>query len=139
MQAGTAESIIRNKMKRMAQPNSRVKVDEFGDFQTPYSLARQVCQLLADRDEAPASLLEPTCGVGNFLLAAIERFPRFQSATGFEIQSEYVDILRTKLTQGGHAAKVTVTQENFFNVDWTTVLRDLPEPILVIGNPPWVT
>ena len=29
--------------------------------------------------------------------------------------------------------------ESFFEVDWPNTLRDLPEPILVVGNPPWVT
>jgi len=30
-------------------------------------------------------------------------------------------------------------QKSFFEVNWATLLRRLPEPILVIGNPPWVT
>ena len=30
-------------------------------------------------------------------------------------------------------------RESFFEVDWNNILRDLPEPILVVGNPPWVT
>ena len=29
--------------------------------------------------------------------------------------------------------------ENFFEKDWTGTLSGLGEPILVIGNPPWVT
>lgn len=51
------------------------RVEEYGDFQTPPELASQVCRLLADRGTIPASILEPTCGIGNFLLAAVERFP----------------------------------------------------------------
>jgi hypothetical protein len=123
----------------MAQTNSSVKVDEFGDFQTPVSLATQICWLLADRGGVPASVVEPTCGVGNFLLAAFERFPGLRSAIGVEINSDYVDILNGELSRCDYAAKVKVIQESFFNVDWTAVFRDLPEPILVIGNPPWVT
>jgi hypothetical protein len=123
----------------MAQPNDTVNVDEFGDFQTPVSLATQICRLLADRGEVPASVVEPTCGVGNFLLAAFEQYPGLRSAIGVEIKSDYVDILKGKLRRCDYAAKVTVIQESFFNVDWAAVFRDLPEPILVIGNPPWVT
>lgn len=87
----------------------------------------------------PASVVEPTCGVGNFLLAAFERFPGLRTAIGVEIKSDYVDILNGELSRCDYAAKVKVIQESFFNVDWTAVFRDLPEPILVIGNPPWVT
>src|SRR5262249_5070813 len=128
-----------HQVRRMAQPNDSVKVDEFGDFQTPVALTAQICRLLADRGEVPASVVEPTCGVGSFLLAAIEQFPDLRSAVGVEIKSEYVHILKGKLNRCGDAAKVRVIQESFFNVDWTAVLRDLPEPVLVIGNPPWVT
>ena len=38
-----------------------------------------------------------------------------------------------------NASKVDVAQANFFLTDWERVLSDLPEPILVLGNPPWVT
>ena len=34
---------------------------------------------------------------------------------------------------------MNVLQASFFDVDWNDILRDLPEPILVVGNPPWVT
>ena len=37
------------------------------------------------------------------------------------------------------AAKVRVIHESFFEVDWPTTLGDLADPILVVGNPPWVT
>jgi hypothetical protein len=123
----------------MAQPKGSIKVDEFGDFQTPVPLATQICRLLANRGEVPASVVEPTCGIGTFLLAALERFPGLQSAIGVEIKRNYVDILKNKLSRCDHATKVEVVQESFFNVDWASILSDLPEPILVIGNPPWVT
>jgi hypothetical protein len=123
----------------MAQLNGGVKVDEFGDFQTPMPLARQVCQLLADRGGIPASVVEPTCGVGNFLLAAVERFPGLRSGVGVEINDAYMDVLKGKLSRCDYATKVALVHESFFNMDWVAVFRDLPEPILVVGNPPWVT
>ena len=42
---------------------------EFGDFQTPLELAHEVCGLLAETGFSPASVLEPTCGEGSFLVA----------------------------------------------------------------------
>ena len=113
--------------------------DEFGDFQTPDALAAQACQILSNRGIRPASLLEPTCGVGNFLLAAIDQFPRLTTGLGVDINNDYVCRVKERLVSRSYADKVKVLRESFFEVDWNNILRDLPEPILVVGNPPWVT
>ena len=47
----------------------------FGDFQTPIDLADKICDLLHEVGVRPRSIVEPTCGEGNLLLAALERFP----------------------------------------------------------------
>src|SRR6266576_4342275 len=44
---------------------------EYGDFQTPLSLAKAVCQRLFEIGYRPKILIEPTCGKGNFILAAL--------------------------------------------------------------------
>jgi hypothetical protein len=115
------------------------KIAEFGDFQTPDPLTRAVCKLLAQRGVSPASIVEPTCGVGSFLLAALDQFPAAASALGIEINARYASRLRALLRTTAHTRKTQVVQKSFFDVDWTTDLRKLPEPILIIGNPPWVT
>lgn len=112
---------------------------EFGDFQTPSSLAREACELLRARGVAPASVVEPTCGVGNFLMAALDGFPTLERGLGVEISGEYVGVIRRRLRERSDAARVRIRRESFFNVDWPGVLRHLREPILVVGNPPWVT
>src|SRR4030095_7712019 len=38
-----------------------------------------------------------------------------------------------------HADKVTIEVGDFFTTDWKKQIDILPSPILVIGNPPWVT
>ena len=63
---------------------------EFGDFQTPIALARAICSLVARSGFSPASILEPTCGTGAFLTAALETFPAVSRVLGFEINAEYV-------------------------------------------------
>ena len=114
--------------------------DEFGDFQTPPALAAHACKLLAERRGLePASVVEPTCGIGGFLCAALDRFPFVKLGLGVEINPTYVDRLTASLRGRAYAGRVRVLHENFFEADWTTLLRDLPEPILVCGNPPWVT
>ena len=114
-------------------------VAEYGDFQTPPALAAQVCKLLADRGTAPASVIEPTCGTGNFLLAAVKQFPHLFAALGIDINNGYVAATKAKLAGYSVAATLKVSHESFFEVDWPKTLGDLAEPILVIGNPPWVT
>ncbi len=113
--------------------------DEFGDFQTPASLAARACQILSGRGIRPASLLEPTCGVGNFLFAAIEQFPGLTTGLGVDINNDYVCRVKERLVSSSYGDKIKVVRESFFEIDWNNVLRDLPEPILVVGNPPWVT
>src|SRR5213593_2436707 len=63
---------------------------EYGDFQTPLSLARAVCQKLFGLGYRPEVLIEPTCGKGNFIIAALETFPSIRQVFGLEIQERYV-------------------------------------------------
>lgn len=48
---------------------------EFGDFQTPLALAREVCRLLKTQGVRADVIVEPTCGLGTFLQAAAECYP----------------------------------------------------------------
>lgn len=74
------------------------RIAAYGDFQTPIELARQVCGLLAQRGLQPASVLEPSCGDGSFLLAALEMFPSLRSVVGIEINKAHVNGARAALT-----------------------------------------
>lgn len=105
---------------------------EFGDFQTPDALARAVCHVLADNGVRPSSIVEPTCGRGAFLAAAGQRFSQAQTI-GFEINPAYVLDARARVTGAD------IREADFFTTDWTATLGSLPDPLLVIGNPPWVT
>lgn len=105
---------------------------EFGDFQTPYSLCRRICKVIDSLELSPRCVVEPTCGVGSFLRASTDIFPDVELSLGFEINADYVQIASTV-----KSAKVYC--DDFFKKDWPKTLDNLPEPILVIGNPPWVT
>ena len=115
------------------------RTQEFGDFQTPPELALEVCSLLAGQGVAPASVLEPTCGVGNFIGAAFQTFSAVQNAVGIDINTEYVGRARLAFGETRKGCVVDIRQADFFSVDWDSLLVSLPEPLLVIGNPPWVT
>lgn len=75
-------------------------------------------------------MLEPTCGEGTFLEAA-RRFEGAERA-GIEVQEDYV----TKaLTMGAR-----VIRRNIFDLHLGTAVEwSSSGPLLVIGNPPWVT
>lgn len=107
---------------------------QFGDFQTPLSLARAVCAVLTRRGISPDAVVEPTCGQGAFLEAAVAHFPAARHVLGLEINAAYVQEARIRL---GRAARVD--QGDFFTLDWDAVLSGDPGPWLVLGNPPWVT
>jgi hypothetical protein len=108
---------------------------EFGDWQTPRSLAVEVVDAVVRRTALdPASVVEPTCGVGSFLSAAASRFPHAK-LHGYDINPDYIRAAKNNLPRP--AANLAVA--NFFEVPWEKKLHGLPEPIFVLGNPPWVT
>ena len=120
-------------------PGKSKRKIEFGDFQTPVELSKRICALLHQRGVQPASVIEPTCGEGNLLLSALDQFPSIIKALGIEINPEYVQRVKRRLASHPYADKVHISQADFFDVDWEQRLGALPDPMLVIGNPPWVT
>jgi hypothetical protein len=113
---------------------------EFGDFQTPEALAAQICALLARLDCKPVSLIEPTCGEGNLLFAALTQLTTVRQAIGLDISPDYVAAAQRRSAQEVNTtADVRIVQGNFFDTDWDSLIEPLPSPLLVIGNPPWVT
>jgi len=112
---------------------------EFGDFQTPLNLAWDVCTVVRRTGFQPRSVLEPTCGRGTFLQAAVSEFPCASRVLGFERDPRYVELARAAVEACPHEAQVEVIAADFFSTNWKQVIDSLPDPILVIGNPPWVT
>lgn len=115
---------------------------EFGDFQTPIDLARDVCARLAQDGISPASVLEPTCGKGTFLQAAAEFFPDRPRLIGREANPLYVATAQARFSATAaqvDMGQVDIREADFFQVDWPRLLAQLPQPLLVLGNPPWVT
>lgn len=112
-------------------------IAEFGDFQTPPKLASAVCILLARQGVRPVSLLEPTCGRGSFLAAGLKEFRWLRQSLGADINGAYVREARAVLD--GEADRVRLVEADFFITDWKLVLANLPDPLLVLGNLPWVT
>ncbi len=119
--------------------NQQQRKAEFGDFQTPISLAREICCLINRTGFRPASILEPTCGTGSFLKASLETFPEASRILGFEINPHYVAQAQHTCARTFPHVSARVHQADFFLTNWAEIVEALPEPLLVIGNPPWVT
>lgn len=109
-----------------------------GDFQTPPALAAKVVALLRAEGLSPGTVLEPTCGLGAFVAAALAGFPG-ASVVACDSNPDYVRATARLSAQLSSPARLSCTAANFFTHDWTATLASLPEPILVVGNPPWVT
>ena len=112
---------------------------EFGDFQTPHSLARDVCSVIHQAGFSPASIIEPTCGRGAFLLAALEAFPKASHFLGVDQEAAHVREARRATESVGHGKQIQILEGDFFETDWSDIVARLPKPILILGNPPWVT
>ena len=84
---------------------------QFGDFQTPIDLACQVTQFLSTNGVSPSAVIEPTCGVGNFLVASMRTFGGGIPYYGFDINPDHVDTARDALVgQGWRALRVGVRE-----------------------------
>jgi hypothetical protein len=116
-------------------PRARI---ERGDWQTPRALADAVLGCVLGPARAArgfGTVLEPTCGEGTFLAAAASLLPGAE-LVGYEIDADYTRTARAVLA--GHPRTRILTRD-FFDVAWERELASLAGPLLVLGNPPWVT
>lgn len=111
---------------------------EYGDFQTPLPLARCVAALVGQNGKDFSTIIEPTCGVGAFLQAAAERFGTSPVYLGFEVNPDYVEAARVALARNG-PPHGKVQQRDFYTINWKQFLSKQVGPVLIIGNPPWIT
>lgn len=132
------QSIIANAPETLGD-----SIQEYGDFQTPLSLANTVCRKVFSEGYRPTVLIEPTCGRGNFILAALQNFPSIREIYGLEFQQNYViecksRLLAQLLNKTDSKPEIHIQQGNIFEFDFPA--NDFGnEQVLILGNPPWVT
>jgi hypothetical protein len=113
-------------------------ITEFGDFQTPPELALAATQVLVRTGVQARAVLEPTCGRGAFLNAAAKCLPDNTKLVGYDINPDHLAVARDALANRQNSP-TTLHHGDFFQVDWSAVVRPEVGPWLILGNPPWVT
>jgi len=109
---------------------------EFGDFQTPLKLAEEVVGLVKEIYPDPSFIVEPTCGLGTFIKASMNKWGNSCHYYGFDINEKYIKELRSNSLENGN---LFLAVNDFFNFDWSILFKKLGGKILIVGNPPWVT
>lgn len=106
---------------------------EYGDYQTPIEFAEKVCHYLKEyRHFRPSAIVEPTCGIGNFLKSSLVFGAN--EYYGIEINPKYCEICKNSIND----SKVKIINSDFFAFSSKSLIKDKRQ-ILFIGNPPWVT
>ncbi|MBR3799297.1 MAG: SAM-dependent methyltransferase [Bacteroidales bacterium] len=119
---------------------------EYGDFQTNQALANQIIIKIKDDNILPEILIEPTCGKGNFIIAALNVFDNIKKIYGIEIQKKYVwqtkfNILDFFLENPNkQKPEISIIHSSIFDFDLNSIQKQIEHNnLLIIGNPPWVT
>lgn len=112
---------------------------DLGDFQTPPALVADVLEYLGPIGKVWPRVLEPTCGRGNFIAGLLNLNPPPREIRGIELQDIHVKNAQ-KVAGWSLSTRIVIRKANLFDLD---LRRDLQwtetGPLLVVGNPPWVT
>lgn len=122
----------------MMKDSSEKEQIEYGDFQTPLSLAKRVCEKLVKIGVVPDIIIEPTCGMGAFIEAAAMTFNNLQKIYGIEINQSYLNQLEFRKKTFFQSDKIKLLREDFFTFNFKELLN-MEGMYLIIGNFPWVT
>jgi len=121
---------------------------EYGDFQTNLELTLKSVEYIKaiSNSDSFDFILEPTCGKGNFIIAALTMFTGIMRIVGLEIYQPYVwetkfRILKYFLeNENCIIPRIDIVHANVFEYDFIRLSKETKEfRTLVIGNPPWVT
>lgn len=112
-----------------------------GDFQTPLPLVREILATLWATGIAWDRVLEPTCGTGNFIRGLLELEHPPREIMGIELQAPYAEESRSLTDEAARrGTHLRVIRANLFEMDLGRDIQwNSQAPLLVVGNPPWVT
>ena len=104
---------------------------ELGDYQTPLYFTDIICEYLKkDLKIDPEVIIEPTCGIGNFLKSTSKTFPNKQ-LYGIDIDGEKLDKVDKTIPN------LKLINDDIFTFKFDNINQE--KSFLLIGNPPWIT
>ena len=114
---------------------------DLGDFQTPPELVAEVLEALGPIGARWSRVLEPSCGRGHFIRGLLDLDDPPREIQAIEIQESHFRAAHAlAVGDSVRGVPVQVIQADLFKLD---LKRDLKwrenGPLLVVGNPPWVT
>nr|MDO8118228.1 hypothetical protein [Candidatus Sigynarchaeota archaeon] len=116
--------------------SSKFKI--LGDFQTPVPLAEKVCKLVLGSGYEPDIVVEPTCGSGNFIVAASNTFSKGFECYCLEVQPEYHEQFEENTRNYREKCRIHHVTGNVLDHEFP--MADFKHKnVLVLGNLPWVT
>jgi hypothetical protein len=92
---------------------SQTQERQWGDFQTPPRLVDQVCGYLYQQGISTRVIIEPTYGIGNFVLGALKAFPAAELLYGVEVQEKYQWNLKIALLHHALCGRQTSTARQY--------------------------
>lgn len=105
--------------------------NRLGDFQTPLFFADEICEYLKnDLKITPDIIIEPTCGIGNFLNSASKFFPE-KELYGIEIDENKLNKVNQTIPN------LKLINEDIFTFKFDKFNKN--NSFLIFGNPPWIT
>ena len=127
----------------VAEPNRR----EYGDFQTNNELTSKVIDYVISKTPNDIEfVLEPTCGKGSFILAAIQSVKSLKKIVGIEIYKPYVWETKFKIlsyfleNDSVPKPEIDIIHADVFQFSFEKLAEATKDlKTLVVGNPPWVT
>lgn len=112
---------------------------DLGDFQTPHSLVDEVLKCLLHKGRQWTRVLEPTCGQGNFIKGLLKLDSPPREIQGIEIQNRHI-LSAQELIREQKSSHIIIKQANIFDINLQTDLTWKEHgPLLILGNPPWIT
>lgn len=72
-------------------------------------------------------------------MEALSIFDEAREGYACDINDNYIEVLKNKFSRYSGCTPARIEAADFFSKNWESDLCNLAEPILVIGNPPWVT
>ena len=117
--------------------DSRASSPDLGDFQTPVELVRAVLDTLQPALGSARRVLEPSCGSGAFLACLLDLPDGPREIKALELQQEHFATARRLVDRSD--CKIDLRQADILAVDLRRLEWAERGPLLVVGNPPWVT